>query len=394
MKKFLFFLLIAALLGAGGYKGYSKFVRKSQTQVLETARVERGDIRGALVETGIIKPQVGALVKIGSRITGIILKMNVKIGDNVKQGDLIALIDDREIRKSIERQQAALQSARNTLTQVELTYPSRIQEAQATLEYARVDLDREKELLRHEYTTKASVDKASSQFRVADATLKRLRDESRTEREISKSKIVEIEAQIRQLEVNLSYTEIFTPIDGVVADVTTQEGETIVTGLQVANLVTILDPTRLEMWVYVDETDIGRVKLAQAVEYYVDTFPDRLFHGTIGKIHPQPVTKDNIVYFLAIAEVPVEDASLLKSDMTTHVKVIYEEKKEILTVPNAAVKFEEGKQIAYRVLGEGKVEKAELKTGIRGEDKTEVITGIKEGEEIATKIILPVAQKP
>jgi len=180
----------------------------------------------------------------------------------------------------------------------------------------------------------------------------------------------------------------------VVSDVTIQEGETIVTGLQVANLVTVLDPTRLEMWIYVDETDIGRVKIGQEVEYYVDTFPDRVFRGQVGKIYPQPVTKDNIVYYLAIVEVPKEDTEFLKPEMTTHVKVIFEDRKDILTASNAAIKFEEGKQIAYKVLGPNNVEKVVLKAGIRGEDRTEILSGAAEGDVLATKIILPVASKP
>jgi RND family efflux transporter MFP subunit len=194
--------------------------------------------------------------------------------------------------------------------------------------------------------------------------------------------------------VNLSYTRIDAPIDGVVSDVTIQEGETIVTGLQVANLVTILDPARLEMWIYVDETNIGRVEAGQAVEFYVDTYPDRVFKGTIQRVHPQPISKDNIVYYLAIVQVTPEDAEVLKPEMTTHVRVIYEQKDSVLTAPNAALKFEEGKQVAYVVIGENKVEKAVVRSGVRGEDRTEILSGVKEGDEVATKIILPVENKP
>ncbi len=165
-------------------------------------------------------------------------------------------------------------------------------------------------------------------------------------------------------------------------------------GLQVANLVTILDPTLLEMQIYVDETNIGKTKIGQQVEFYVDAFPDKTFRGTIDKIYPQPQIKDNIVYYLAIVNIPKEDAAYLKPEMTTHAKVIFEEKKDILTAPNAAIKFEEGKQIAYKVIGpNNKVDKLEIRTGLRGEDKTEILSGAKEGDELATKIILPMTTK-
>jgi multidrug efflux pump subunit AcrA (membrane-fusion protein) len=100
------------------------------------------------------------------------------------------------------------------------------------------------------------------------------------------------------------------------------------------------------------------------------------------------------VYYLAIVQVTAEDAEVLKPEMTTHVRVIHEEKDSVLTAPNAALKFEEGKQVAYVVIGENKVEKAVVQSGVRGEDRTEIISGVKEGDEVATKIILPVENKP
>ncbi len=389
MKKFLF-LLVAAIIIAAGIIVYKSFTKPS-IEVLETAKVQRGSIRGVLVETGIIKPQVGAVVKVGARATGTIMKMNVKIGDKVKKGQLIALIDDREILKAVEQQEAALSAARNTLIQIEQSYPEHIKEAKANYEYAKINYERETKLLEHEYTTKDAVDKAKSQFDAADAILKRFQTEYETQRKIAQSNIDDIAAQLKQQETRLSYTRIYAPIDGVVSDITAQEGETIVAGLQVANLVTVLDPTLLEMWIYVDETDIGRVKTGQEVEYSVDTFPDKQFLGSIEKIYPQPVVKDNIVYYLAIVKVSKDDAIYLKPEMTTHIKIIFNEKTDVLIAPNAAIKFEEGKQIAYVVTGHNKAHKVALKTGLRGEDYTEIISGVKEGDILATKLIIPIS---
>jgi len=392
MKRLIIGLVIIAI-SIGGYFGYKKIFVKPTIKVLETARVEKGSIRGVLVETGIIKPQVGAVVKVGARATGTIVKMNVKIGDRVKRGRLIAMIDDREILKAIEQQEAVFDSAKNTLTQVELTYPKRIEEARANYSYAKINYEREVELLKHEYTTKDSVDKARSQFEATEATLKRLEDEYRTQLKIAKANVEDHSASLKQQEIKLTYTKIYAPIDGIVSDVTAQEGETIVAGLQVANLVTVLDPTRLDMWIYVDETDVGKVKAGQRVEYYVDTFPNKTFSGAIEKVYPQPQVKDNIVYYLAIVKVSPEDAVFLRPEMTTHVRIISEEKADILTAPNAAIKFEKGKQIAYKVVGPDKVEKVEVKIGVRGEEKTEIISGLKEGDRLATKLILPVSAK-
>ena len=392
MKKTII-IIIALVLVAGGILLY-RGLTKSTTKVLETAKVMKGSLRGVIVETGIIKPQVGAVVKIGARATGTIMKMNVKIGDKVTNGQLIALIDDREIQKAIDQQKASLISAENMLRQVEQTYPERIREASANYEYARITFERETELLKHEYTTKDAVDRARSQFEAAEANWKKLRSEYGTQTEIAKANIVDITAQLRQQETRLTYTRIYSPIDGLVSDVTAQEGETIVAGLQVANLVTVLDPTRLEMWIYVDETDIGKVRIGQPVEYYVDTFPEKLFNGTIEKIYPQPVVKENIVYYLAIVRVSKGDSTFLKPEMTTHIKIIFSEEQNILIAPNASIKFERGKQVVYKVTGPDKVQRVDVRTGIRGEDNTEIISGVSEGDVLATKLILPVSSKP
>ncbi len=393
MKRIWFVFISLILIGLVFFV-YKKFLSKPEIKILETAKVEKGSIRGVIVETGIMKSQVGAVVKIGARATGEIIRMNVKVGDKVRKGQIIALIDDREIQKAIEQQTAALSAARSTLSQIELTYPERINEAKANYEYANINYKREQELLKQDYTTRDAVDKAKSQFDASEATYKRLQDEHKTQLKIAKANIEDITAQLKQQEIRLTYTRIYAPIDGIVSDVTAQEGETIVTGLQVANLVTVLNPTLLEMWIYVDETDIGKVKLKQQVEYYVDTFPDKPFHGNIEKIYPEPVIKENIVYYLAIVKVSKEDALFLKPEMTTHVKIIFAEKDNLLVAPNAAVKFEKGKQIAYKVLGPHEVQKVELQTGIRGEEKTEIISGVKEGDVLATKIILPAPPNP
>lgn len=351
-------LIISALIitAVAGYFIYKNFFVKPEIKIIETATVQKGSVRGVLVASGIIKPQVGAVVKIGARATGAITKMNVKIGDKVKKGQLIALIDDREIQKAIEQQKAA------------------IKEAQANYEYSKINYDRQIELLKYEYTTKDQVDKAKSQL------------------DSAKSILDERTAALKQSETRLSYTRIYAPIDGIVSDVTAQEGETIVAGLQVANLVTVIDPKLLEMWIYIDETEIGRVKLTQNVEYYVDTFPDKLFKGSIERINPQPVVKDNIVYYLSIVKVSSEDAVFLRTEMTANVRIIFDEKPDVLTVPNSAIKFEKGRHVGYKVTNRNKVEKVNLKIGLRGEDKTEIISGVVEGDELATKLILPVQQ--
>ncbi|MFN3739698.1 MAG: efflux RND transporter periplasmic adaptor subunit [Thermodesulfovibrionales bacterium] len=384
-------ILIVAIIVAGliGFILLRPLFIKEGLKVLETTIVKMGDIKGVLVETGIIKPQVGAVVKIGTRATGTITKLYVRIGDRVRKGQLIALIDDREINEQIAQSRAALSRQENTLRQIELTYPERIREARANYEYAKLNYERELELLKREFTTKESVDRTKKELEIAEAVFKRLKDEYETQLSITKASIEEIKAQIKQQETRLSYTRIYSPIDGIVSDITIQEGETVVAGLQVANLITVFDPLSLEMWIYVDEADIGKVKTGQAVEFTVDTLPDKSFHGKIEKIYPQPVVKDNIVYYLAIVKVSRQDAQYLRPEMTTHVRITFDEKKNTLVVPNAAIKFEEGRQIVYKITDQGTVEKIPVKIGLRNEEITEIISGLKDNDRVATKLVIP-----
>lgn len=333
-------ILILLIISATGYLVYKKGFKKEEIKILETAKVSRTDINAVLVETGTIKSQVGAQVNISARATGVITQMNVKIGDSVKKGQLIALIDDREILENIEKSKSAYN-------------------------YAEIFYRRQEKLLKTESTTQDAVDRAKRDYEQALSDLK-------------------------QQEIRLSYTKIYSPIDGVVSNVTAQEGETIVSGLQAVDLVTVIDPTKLEMWIYVDETNIGKVKKGLKVEYTVDTYSDKIFSGDIHKIYPQPEIKDNIVYYLAIVQIKEEDTQWLKTGMTTRAKIIYESKQGIIAVPNEAVKFDEGKQVVYKAIGPGRIKKVVVDVGVRGEYLSEIKSGVKEGDTLATKLVLPV----
>jgi multidrug resistance efflux pump len=405
MRKFVYLVLLIALL-AGGYRGYffikQKYFSKSKIQALQTAQVELSAIRELIVETGIIKPQVGAEVKIGARATGVITRLYVKIGDKVKKEQLIAQIDDREIQESIKQLKASLQLEQDKLRKLNLVEPKRIQEARedvssirATFDLAAQELERQSELLKKGFTTKSELDRAESDYKKSFALLKRaekitnrMEEEFLREQEVIERQIKVAQATIEKEMVKLSYTMIYSPIDGIVSDVTAEEGETLVTGLQVANLVTIIAPEKLEMWVYIDETDIGRVKEGMAVEYTVDTYADKTFKGIINRIRPQPEIKAEIVYYLGIVEMSLSDAAFLRPEMTTYVKIIISHKDNVLAVPNGALKYEEKKQIVYQVVG-GEIIKKTVEVGIRGEYLTEIVSGLDEGASVATKLLIP-----
>jgi RND family efflux transporter MFP subunit len=361
-------LVIIAVVIIGGLIIY--FAGKKDTSEKtrsETFIAKKGNVTYFTEQTGIIKAQVGAIVKVGTRATGTLTHLRYQVGDYVKKGELIAKIDDRETIANVRNNQAFIEEQKRDLDSKNAQYA-----------YAKLNYEREARLLEKEFTTKDSVDKAKRELDMALAQV-----------ELGKAKVNEAVEKLKALEVSLSYTKIYAPISGYVSTVSTQEGETVVSGLSAAILITIIDPSKLEMWIYVDETDIGRTKTGVRVEYWVDTYRDKRFPGKISMIYPQPEIKDNIVYYLAIVKIDPKDTTLLRPEMTTHVRIIVEEKTDVLVVPNNAVRFEEGKNVVYVDKGKQKPERRTVTPGIRDDSFTEIVSGIAEGE----RIVIPVAKK-
>lgn len=353
MKK-LIFIAITILVVAGAIWYFTGSKDGGTIKVLKTDTITRGNVSKVLEATGIIKAQVGAQVKIGARATGVLTNVVVKVGDPVSKGDLIAEIDSRELRARIDEARADLRRQ------------------QAELDYMEKNLPRQKSLVRQQLAAQDTLDQA---YQDAD---------------MARHAVASSRARLETLNVQLSYTKIFSPIDGVVSQVAAQEGETIVSGLSVSNLITVLDPTRLEMWIYIDETDIGRLTTGLPVEYTVDAYRDKIFEGTVDRVYPEPEIRDNIVYYRTLVRVTKEQSDWLRPEMTTQCKIIVETKKDVLTVPNTALKWVANRQVCF-VVDNPEAEPREVspKLGLVGLERSEVTDGLKEGDTVATQLVLP-----
>ncbi|WP_029895369.1 efflux RND transporter periplasmic adaptor subunit [Desulfohalovibrio reitneri] len=407
MKKILLLLLALAVAGGGAWYLFGSGEKKGRVEVLETAQVERDSVRKVLEATGIIKAEVGAQIKIGARSTGEIEDMLVRIGDRVQKGDLIAVIDSREEKAQLDESNARLARARAELERVRRVYPLQIEEAeaelrlsQAELEFAEKTLRRQKRLVEQDLQAVEELDKAERDARTAakrvaarQATLRRLNEEY--ERELNKAgeSVREAQAALESARVRISYTEIHSPIDGIVSQVTAQEGETVVSGLQVSNLITVLDPTRLEMWIYVDETDVGQVERGMPVEFTVDAHPDTTFHGTIDRIYPEPEIRDNIVYYQAIVDLDEEEAGQLRPEMTTQCQIVVQELQDVVSLPNTALKWVGEKKVVFRVGQDGAAEQIDPDLGLEGLERSQILSGLAPGDDVATRIVLPEGAK-
>lgn len=376
--------------------------REGRTEITQTATLGRATVRKVLDATGIIKPEVGAIVKTGTRFTGIIRTMHVKVGDKVKAGQIIAEIDDREQRAQQEQAQATLRKAEAERAKVESSYPLQIREAeaqvaaaQADYDYAALNLKRRRTLVDQDLDARNTLDEAKQQSETTantlaarKATLDRLQRESSLAIRSAREAVKEATSALEATNVRLSYSVIRAPLDGVVSEVTAQGGETVVAGFQVANLITVLDPTRLEMWIYVDETDVGQVTPGMAVEFRVDSLPGRTFSGTVNQIYPQPEIRENIVYYRALVRLTPQTSTDLRPEMTTQCRIVVQQKDNVLAVPNEALKWVGGEQVVFVQDGAG-IRKVRPRIGLAGAEASEVLEGLAEGDVVGTRVVLP-----
>jgi HlyD family secretion protein/macrolide-specific efflux system membrane fusion protein len=394
-------VFLAVAVGVGLW--WKSSTADKKITVLATETVTRGTVRKVLEQTGIVKSQVGAIIKIGARATGTIDKMMVKVGDPVKKDQLVAQIDSRELEAQATEARAKLAAAQAELNRVEQVYPLRIKEARHDLALTRARADylhnnylRQQKLADRNVISKDTIEDVyqqaeveTNQVSVKQSTLERLQREFTDEAAKARAAVKQAEASLAALDVRKSYTRIYSPISGVVSQVTAQEGETIVAGLQVANLITVLDPARLEMWTYVDETDIGQVHPGQPVEFRVDAYPGRVFKGTVDTIYPEPEIRDNIVYYRALVKINSEQATYLRPEMTTQVQIIVAVKDDVLDIPNNALKWVDGRQVVFVQDSDGKVRQVTPELGLAGVTHTEVLEGLTAGDKVATQLVLP-----
>lgn len=406
-RKKLFWGFVAIILACVGFIGFND-TSGAQITIKGTERIARGDLERVLTATGIIKPEEGAEVKTGSRFTGVIETLHVKLGDVVVKGQMVAQLDKREQEAECRKLEASLARLQTELNQVEKTYPLRIKEAvakqesaKADVEYARITYKRLAPITKQGGTARTELDKALQQRLTADQALLMhgaVKDRLTAEYDLEKTRlehaVKEVAAELESAQIRLSYATIVSPIDGVVSGITAQEGETVVAGLQVADLITVLDVSRLELRVYVDENDIGEVSVGDTVRFRVEAYPDTQFSGKVALIHPGPEIRNNIVYYRALVQLDPNTARALRPEMTARCEMIVGNKKDVLLVPNAAFKWIGQRRIVLRLNASGKPEPVDVQTGMAGVTHTEVLQGLEEHADVVTRLDASTALPP
>jgi RND family efflux transporter MFP subunit len=239
----LFFIVLAA--ASIGLYSYGALSSAKTDEEYETVRVKRRDLGATVQATGIVKPVVGAEVKVGSRIPGKVIELPVNVGEKVYKGEVIARLEQEDLAAEVSLQEAALA------------------EAEAEAERLRKDLDRDSQLVEKKTISAQRFDTTTAQYQIAKARVEKAR------------------AQLAIAKTHLSYASLTAPIDGTVASVNTIQGETVTAGLNAPTFMKVIDLSRLEVWAYVDENDIGNVRVGQKATFTVASYAETGFKGEV-----------------------------------------------------------------------------------------------------------------
>ncbi|WP_462101790.1 efflux RND transporter periplasmic adaptor subunit [Campylobacter concisus] len=373
-------LIILLILGVGGYFVYDKFFKAKDEKVeFITKKAKKGSFSKKVDATGEIFAT--ELIDVGAQVSGQIKKLYVKLGDQVKKGDMIASIDSSTQQNSIDNKEAQL-----------AIYKAQLESAKVALNIAKTQFDRENALFSKNATSKQEFESAKNTYSANSA------------------KIKELEAQIKQTnielstaKINLGYTKITAPRDGTVVSVQVEEGQTVNANQTTPTIVNIADLSHVKMKMQIAEGDITKIKVGTPVEYSILSEPTKKFQTTVSSIDPGLTTlsdgsygssssskssysssssSSSAVYYYAQSIVDNKDG-ILRIGMTTQNELLIANVEGAIIVPSIGIKKDENGTFVY-VLKDGKPVKTAVKTGIKDNLDTQIISGINEGDEIIT----------
>ncbi|HEX4477280.1 MAG TPA: efflux RND transporter periplasmic adaptor subunit [Polyangiaceae bacterium] len=316
LKQWFGFSALAVVLGAGAFFGY-RYWRKSRIPKIhyETAALDRGHIAAKVTATGTLSALVTVLV--GSQVSGRIESMKADWNSIVTKGEVIAQIEPSLFKAAVEQAHANYVSA---LADVD---KSNAQALDADRQY-----ERSKILMGQKLIAQADFETAEANSNVAKAQVAS-----------SKAEVEQALASLHQAQVNLKYTTIYSPIDGVVISRSVDVGQTVAASLQAPTLFTIAqDLTKMQVDTSVAEGDVGKLRESMPVSFTVDAYPAERFVGTVRQVRDAPTTVQNVVTYDAVIDVD-NSRKLLKPGMTANVTFVHAEKDDVIRVPNAALRF-------------------------------------------------------
>jgi len=320
MRKRIVTWIVGLLVVAGIAAGVLWYLRKPTTPDItyETDPVDRGRLESRITASGTLSALV--TVQVGSQVSGRIESLHADFNSTVKKDQIVAKIDPRSFKTDLTKARANAFAASSNLTK------AKAQALNAERQYARL-----KEMRAAGLSSQSDVDAAESAALAANAEV-----------EASKGSIEQARATVAQAEINLAYTVIHSPIDGVVISRNVDVGQTVAASLSAPTLFTIAEDLRkMQVDTYVAEADVGKLKPGMAASFTVDAFPGRRFNGKVREIRNAPQTVQNVVTYDAVIDVLNPELEL-KPGMTANVTFVVAERDSALKLANAALRFRPG----------------------------------------------------
>lgn len=354
------------------------------------AKVERGDLAKSVVATGKVEPITKVEVK--SKASGIVTKLYVDTGDRVKKGQLLAQLDKEEITAQVEQARAALQAAEANLTSSQADWKRAKVDAEGPdVPLLKRAYDRALGMAKEGVVSQSDLDNADKNYQLA------LNKQNVAKAQVtvllakiaqSQAQVIQDQATLKQLDEQLGYTDITSPIDGVVLSRDVEMGDAVssilVLGSSATLVMTLGDTSEVYVKGKVDESDIGKVYLHQPARIKVESFKDKTFNGAVTKISPMGVEKDNVTTFEVRVSIN-NPGGELKAEMTANAEIILEEHKNVLQIPEGAIMYDKDKKASVEVPDSGAKDgkrKVAVNIGISNGAKTEVLSGLKLGQEV------------
>lgn len=382
---------VLALLLVGAFVGVRAALRPdNKIDPSKLAEVTRGDIARSVVATGKIEPR--AKVEIKSKASGIVKRLLVDYGEWVKEGQVLVELDKEELQARLREAHATLLAAQAAEESAKASHErSKVEAEGPDLPFLKSGMERAQKLHTQGLIARSVMEDAEKAYQTAlNKQMAALRNLSVARAEIARSQaqVAQARAALERAEEDLRNATVVSPMNGLVLSRNVEIGDAVssilVLGSQATLIMTLGDVSDVYVLGKVDQADIGKVYMGQRARIVVESFKDKKLEGQVTKIAPLGVEKDNVTTF----EVKVSirnPGGELKANMSANAEIILEEKRNVLLVPESSVVYDRNRNTSIEV-PDSTVEtgrrKVPVKLGISNGVKTELISGLKNGEKV------------
>jgi len=380
VKKIIILAIVVAM-ASGLYYVFGRSSEKTPGTTYLTVPVEKGTLKAEINSTGTIKPRVE--VQVGSQVSGTIKRLYADFESVVREGQLIALIDPDTYKAKVAQARANLQAAKARLAKSEVTLVDQIR-----------TLGRKQELIKTHAVSQQELDTAQTNA-----------DGARVQVEADKATVAQMEANLEEAELNLKYTKIVAPVNGIVTARNMDAGQTVTASFQTPVLFRIAeDLTLMQVYTSVDEADIGRVRVGQKAFFTVPAFPDEEFVASVTQIRNDPQIQQNVVTYNVILDVN-NDGLKLRPGMTTTVRILLTEVHDALLVPDQALRFsprdatkliadlpplKTGQRRLWKIEPDNRLRPISAAIGVIGPERTQILSDeLKPGDRVVVEAVSP-----